>query len=331
MLGAALTTAFEGRYRNKLLLPTVTESLAPKATSVAALKARILRVESGEPAADQIWICVLNTDTNQSEVLFTLPDFQNVSFPVVSPAGESLAFAATFPGEVVTSDSHLYVCGMDGTGLRELGPGTMPSWSPRGRRLVCSRYSPDRGVWTIRVDGGGFELLDENGWGGRWSPDGLRIACVRSGNASTDFVVHDLAEDEVSRYGRGRWATRERSSWNFSWLPNGKGVLVEAMGKMHGGRFAMSLQSVDGSGKNSELLNTADYFNVDLVPHPQRPTVLIAPKLRKYGAERLHRLNREDPTQLEYVPGQWEGRRNSGVSWMPDGKRLVYLSRPEKR
>lgn len=334
LLGVATAAEFESRYLNPLLLSadgSAPERLIP-AVAVAT-QARVLPFTGNVVADDveqQVWICSLDTDTNQSTILFTLPDFQNVSFPVVSPDGQQLAFAATFPGQVVTSDSRIYIVPLTGTSIRELGRGTLPSWSPEGRRLVCSRYSPDRGVWLMRVDTASVRLLDENGWAGRWSPDGSRIAYIRAGGNGTDFVVADFVEDTSFRIATGRRTSTAQSSWNFCWTPDGKGVIVEALSKGRSEEFAQTLLAAVGGTGNPDMIHKADYFNVDLIPWPQRSAVLIAPMLKKYGAERLHRSSNAG-TGLTYLPGQFDDRRNSGASWLPDGRTLIYLSRQERR
>ena len=61
--------------------------------------------------------------------------------------------------------SHLLTCQADGQGLKDLGTGAMPSWSPDGKRITFSCYDP-RGVWTMNADGTSRELLDAEGWGG---------------------------------------------------------------------------------------------------------------------------------------------------------------------
>lgn len=334
LLGQKYAQGFESRYRHAALLNSDQSQVKPLATTAPVrTKARVLPIDESLPAADiedQIWICALNTETAQSQVLLTLPDFQNVTSPVVSPDGQQLAFAATFPAEVVTSDSRIYVAAMDGTSIRELGSGTLPSWSPGGRRLVCSRYSPNRGVWLVRVDSASFRLLDENGWSGRWSPDGTKIAYIKPGGNGTDFVITDLVENESSRIATGSRTSTAQSSWNFCWSPNSVQVVVEALGNSARGQFGHATLSVFNHDSNPQLSHSADYFNADLAWWPQRSAVLMAPNLKKYQAERVHALN-TGTSELTYVSGQFSDRRNSGMSWMPDGKTLIYLSRRERR
>lgn len=327
LLGRSSAAEFEGRLRNESL------TLAANTKPLLQTAQRFSTKAQAGPAtedAKKIWICSLPTDTNQSKVLFTLPDFQNVSYPVLSPDGRQLAFAATFPGEVVTSSSRLFVVQTDGSNLRELGLGTLPSWSPSGRRLVCSRYSPNRGVWVVRVDDGGFQLLDDAGWSGRWSPDGLKIAYIRPTRGGTEFLIKNLAEDRTTRIAEGRRTTTAQSTWNFGWTPNSARLFVEAKGEIHAETFALASISVTSAAEKSDLTNAAEYYNVDLAVHPQDTRVLIAPKLPRYGSERLHFLNYGTAGSLKYVAGQFENRRNSGASWMSDGRTIIYLSRPER-
>lgn len=334
ILGATEAMEFESRYLNPLLLNPNGKELKPRiASDSAPTRARILPMTDTVSMADragQIWICALDTESNQSKILFTLPDFQNVSYPVVSPDGSQLAFAATFPGEVVTSDSRIYIASLSGTEIRELGRGTLPSWSPAGRRLVCSRYSPDRGVWLVRVSNGSFQLLDEKGWSGKWSPDGSKIAYIRAAGSATDFVVADLVEDTNSRIASGRRTSTAQSSWNFCWAPDSSCLMVEASPHAERGSYGRTSLDVSDDNHNPNLHHDADYFNADFVQWPQRSLILLAPKLKKYNAERLYHLE-ADGANLTELPGQFDNRRNSGMSWMPDGRTLIYLSRQERR
>ena len=340
ILGNAAALKFESRYRNPLLLSDNGSDNGSAKPLIPAepvpTKARILPVDDTVSMSDveeQIWICGLDTKTSESKILFTLPDFQNVSGPVVSPDGSQVAFAATFPGEVVTSDSRIYIAALSGATIQELGRGTLPSWSPAGRRLVCSRYSPDRGVWLVRVNSASFELLDENGWSGKWSPDGSRIAYIRAADGATEFVVADLVEDARFRFASGRRTSTAQSSWNFCWTADSRQVIVEAASNNQRRSYAQTTLNVADGNRNPSLNHNADYFNADFIPSPQRSSVLLAPMLNKYNAERLHRLDADGTgdAALTYLPGQFENRRNSGMSWMPDGKTLIYLSRQEKR
>jgi dipeptidyl aminopeptidase/acylaminoacyl peptidase len=67
---------------------------------------------------------------------------------IASPDGTRIAFSAL---------GDLYVQPLKGGTARRLGPGSQPSWSPDGRRLVYVTWTEAEGgaVWTIAADGSG--------------------------------------------------------------------------------------------------------------------------------------------------------------------------------
>jgi Tol biopolymer transport system component len=68
----------------------------------------------------------------------------------------------------------------DGKNMRIVTNGSMPRWSPDGRRLIFVRGSKDNraSIWVANTDGSGAqEIVDDSSMSGfpRWSPDGTRI------------------------------------------------------------------------------------------------------------------------------------------------------------
>jgi Tol biopolymer transport system component len=100
-----------------------------------------------------------------------------IDWPRWRADGRAIAFwrwDAAPPGR---TDS-LWRVGADGSGLRSLGPGMAPAWSPDGRRLV---FSDRDNIWTMRADGSGRRRVTSFGADAEvttttWSPDGRWIA-----------------------------------------------------------------------------------------------------------------------------------------------------------
>lgn len=94
-----------------------------------------------------------------------------------SPNGRTLAFQWT--GAHTTS---IYRVDVRGGGVRRLGSGFQPSWSPDGKRLA---YTDGEGLWVMKADGTGKHkvavdsYLEYAGYPPAWSPDGSKLAFVR--------------------------------------------------------------------------------------------------------------------------------------------------------
>jgi Tol biopolymer transport system component len=89
----------------------------------------------------------------------------------VSPDGQTLLFG---------SGTSLYAIGIDGHGLRRVGTGFDPSWSPDGKRIAFTR---DDGVYLMKRDGTDAHKLVTNRYPEfngvpTWSPDGKKVAYV---------------------------------------------------------------------------------------------------------------------------------------------------------
>lgn len=101
-----------------------------------------------------------------------------------------------------------------------------PQVSPDGSQAVYVRRFNDimtdrtRGhLWIVNLDGSGHEplLADENSYRSpRWSPDGTRIAYMRSVEGRTGLFVHYLSSGREALVG-----TFERGPGSLTWSPDG--------------------------------------------------------------------------------------------------------------
>ena len=88
----------------------------------------------------------------------------------------------------------IFAVDIDGTNLRQLCQGQMPSWSPDGTRFACSRREGAYGIAIMTADGQlQRQLLD--GWSAQWSPDGKMITYYDG----PKLFVYDLASGVVRR------------------------------------------------------------------------------------------------------------------------------------
>lgn len=104
-----------------------------------------------------------------------------------------------------------------------------PQISPDGRQAIYLRRFNDTltdrtrsHVWIVNLDGSGHEplLADEGSYSSpRWSPDGTRIAYMKSVEGGTGLFVHYLASGRQALAG-----TFERSPRGITWSPDGKSI-----------------------------------------------------------------------------------------------------------
>ncbi|MEW6741252.1 MAG: PDZ domain-containing protein [Planctomycetota bacterium] len=136
-------------------------------------------------------------------------------FPTFSPDGKSIAFSATYDGNM-----DIYVIPSEGGEPQRLtwhpSPDLAVGWTPDGARVLffSPRLSPtgrDTRLFTVSVKGGLAEVLpmDEAGLGS-FSPDGGRIAYNRiamqdhtwkryKGGMAQDIWIYDLKGNTVER------------------------------------------------------------------------------------------------------------------------------------
>jgi hypothetical protein len=100
-------------------------------------------------------------------------------WPTVSPDSTEIAFVRHSHGP------RIYVMNADGTGVRRVGPGDLPVWSPDGRWLAAS--TPTQQVYVMKADGTSARLIGR-GWRPVWSPDGEWLAARRGPPVDEDVV-----------------------------------------------------------------------------------------------------------------------------------------------
>ncbi|MCA9049520.1 MAG: hypothetical protein KDA89_12375, partial [Planctomycetaceae bacterium] len=111
---------------------------------------RLPGIRSGTDVGDDdagVRICWCDLNGGPSRVLYRLTDVRRVTALSVSQDGRRLALEAAFPDERLPSDSSVFLCDADGSQLSTIGRACLPSLSADGHRLLCSRYSPHRGIW----------------------------------------------------------------------------------------------------------------------------------------------------------------------------------------
>lgn len=325
LLGPKHTPYFERRYQFSIGSETAEIDWSPPSQSGERRLARAIPssdINAEDEVANQIWLCTLDLTTNTSKRLLVLPDFQHVASPTVSHDGSKLCFEASFPGEAITSDSRIYVTDLENAKLRCLGRGTLPSWSPGGKRIVFSSFLPTRGIWICRSNSGDSQLIDRNGWAATWSPNGSMIAYSRVIDRKWDLFVFDIIENQYfSVFGDAPCPFPTIKS-GFQWAPDSGALLLQTSA-----RELVEVPVLKAETRNTirvgfDLQNQFDLHS--------NGAIITAGRTSKNSPEQLFRVDRAQKETVDAAAGQFTDRRNTGAAWMPDGKSLVYVSKPIK-
>ena len=280
-------------------------------------------------APSRLWLCSLDLQTHETAKLFELTHLESVGSVSLSGDGERIAFEGTVHGTQAASDSHVWVCNSDGSEMRDLGPGAMPTWSPRGKRIAFCKRSPEHGVWVMQADGSHQQLIDEAGWCARWSPNGNMIAYTRRVNEAADFVIFNLVEDEFFPvFGDGR-SGYSSFYWNFAWSPDSQRLCFK------------------GNGPDSEIhvASVAVHHGPDVQVHFRGDDTIradlawidnnIVAFTRTSGEDKRNQLMTVranlPPSAVENAPqlltGQLQNHANRSPAVSRDGRTLLYISR----
>ena len=277
----------------------------------------------------QIWMCGLDLQTGESKKLFEITHLKSVGSSSLSSDGLRIAFEGALHGTQPTSDSHIWVCNIDGADMQDLGPGAMPTWSPRGKRIAFCKHSPEHGVWVMQADGSHQQLIDEAGWCAQWSPNGNMIAYTRRVNEAADFVVFNLVEDEFFPvFGDGS-SGYSSFYWNFAWSPDSKRLCFKGQGPNN----EIHVASVDvHDGLDIQVhFRGDDSIRADLA-WIDINTVVFTQSSGERAPNKLVTIhtNLQQPA-IETVPkpiaGQLQNLANGSPAVSTDGRTLIYISR----
>ena len=143
-------------------------------------------------------IFVANANATNAHRLTTNPHGEQR--PSWSPDGTKIAFEAR---DDLSSDSHIFVIGADGSGQHQLttdGQDGGARWSPDGTQIVFDRLTnPSIQVFVMNADGSNQHALTTSNanFGGAWSPDGQQIEFTTIRNNNNQIVRMNADGSEV--------------------------------------------------------------------------------------------------------------------------------------
>ncbi|MFQ5859203.1 MAG: CHAT domain-containing protein, partial [Anaerolineae bacterium] len=220
-----------------------------------------LLVTATDTATLSVATSIRPTATNTPLPPTPTPVEQPTSYPPPQPTATALVIAPMFEGRLafvskpLSGQSTLYVMNADGSGLREIGPGTDPDWAPAGDKIAfAGLLEGESGIHLIDPDGTELtRLTNASDWQPTWSPDGRRIAFMSLRDGDREIYMMNADGGGVLRVSNNPWDDKHPS-----WSPVGGQI---AFISDRSGRWQVWKMNVDGSQQVRLTHNNYDNFH----------------------------------------------------------------------
>lgn len=215
--------------------------------------------------------------------------------------------------------SRVLLMNADGSNVKDLGTGCMPSLSADATEVVFSQ--PAAGIMKMKSDGTKREVLERPAWGVQWSPDGRSIAFAGGNN----ITLLDVASGK-----RRKLLSEEHAAalttvyWNFGWSGDSRSIAFKAGLKT--GVSAVQVQDTSTSSSPQSVFSDPQYFPEDLSLSPDGKTVILP----AYTPERTQTtflfVDRDNKTSAFPLLEQFRDWNITGVDWSPDGNTIAFTA-----
>jgi Tol biopolymer transport system component len=245
----------------------------------------------------------------------------HVGSPEWSPDGTQIAYDQQAESTLTARLMRVDKVGDDPV---DLGFGSMPTFSPDGKRIAFS--AARQGVGIMDADGSNRTILDPSGWGIQWSPIPNLLSYSRRGS----LFIWDLNTSSSKSILQGPDATRySYIYWNMSWSPDGKQIAIKGRRR-------------DNSIDELAVVTLSNPSRLQVIPTPAKiggdfawtsdGRHLLFPMLSvETRRNELHAVDLTNPGNPKPWPNQPTDRQISGVNVSQDGRWLAITARPDPR
>lgn len=294
--------------------------------SLLVVQASLRNTNAAEPKHYRL--CIMDRDGSNRKVLFEHEEYFSLGSPSISADGKFIVMDGwkSQKGEG-SSNGVIIVIKNDGTGVKVLGTGLMPSWSPRGGNIVFSQNTDQRGVTIMRSDGTNHKLLDPSGWSGQWSPNGHMIAYMSFGR-NRNIHVYDLIEDEYHTVFPPGKTPYSKVYWNLKWSPDSKRLCAKVKQKDNSFEVITVNAWAEDPGVKVHFKTTVEPY-ANFAWHPSSKPILFG--YRPAGTKVRKHFAFDPKTTIE--PDLFEHQDPNPITgdmcWSHDGQQLLYVARDE--
>ncbi|MGC1272910.1 MAG: hypothetical protein WBC44_04330 [Planctomycetaceae bacterium] len=273
---------------------------------------------SKQVRATAIW--TMDVASGEVTELTSIPDYPIINSPEISPDGEWVAVDGWKAEERLT-DARVFLVNLKNGAVVNLVKGCMPSWSADGKWIAFCKYGEERGVYIRSVNGAAERLIDRDGWGIQWAPNGLKAAYSRDGK----FVIYDFIADSREEISTVQEWPYSSIYWNCKWSSDSKQICF--LGRRADGGKDIGILDLVGEKPRLRVRGDAEKFNPDIAWHPDGSRIVLPAESRPKEPGQIYVFDPNGYKPPRRLEGQPADRANGGMCWTQGGKVLIFLSR----
>ena len=171
-------------------------------------------------------------------------------------------------------------------------------------------------VYVMNVDGSGVRRVTPSAWESRypvWSPDGKRIAFIRTGPSPSEYDPRDeIYVVTLNGTGLQRLTRNNRNDGEPTWSPDGRRIAFTS--------HESGINVVSTSGGASRALSRTGLDN-------QPDWSPVGNKIAYVSAGPAIHVMSEDGTRIRRLTDPGMGQ-DSAPAWSPDGRRIAFVRTP---
>ena len=249
----------------------------------------------------------------------------------VSPDGKWIAFDGKDRYEATLAEYKIMVIPIAGGEPKIIGTGLMPSYSPDGKKVACSRITTNWGVWIMDLDGGEPEYIGR-GWGAEWSPDGKQIYFGEYA-ARSSLRVYDLATKTIKVVVSPDEKEHQWIEINSNWSPDSQRLCLRGSKSTREDDPVMLLVNMRGDVKDRVTVRyrppPGKGLSADFAWHPNGRRIVFSSFCDERQRRQFYELDPDTNDPPKLVAGQPENENPCESAWTPDGKQLILTFHPD--
>ena len=232
--------------------------------------------------------------------------------------GDKITFDAWAKDEHF-STSHVFIANFDGSALKQLSKGALPSWSPDDKQIAFRTYATSDGsnIVVINSDGSGRENLPISANCPRWSPNGRYIAFQSNRLGFFDAAKATKSFVPKRFTGQPRWGGDWSADGKYFCLPCVFSARQELVVMDIGKPFAVT---------NARTLHQAPEIGCNVDWSPDGKQILFFQRKNENERFQIYTIATDKKSMPRLVPGQPKDRNNTDPTWSPDGKTIMFCS-----